>query len=74
MTGFDAHIQLISFKANDSYDLDPIPVTDSLLSAIGGHLTRRAGADCKIGAGMFTNRRGVLGMTREGEEILSEWK
>ena len=50
------------------------PVTDRLLSAIGGHLTRRAGADCKIGAVMFTNRRGMLGMTREGEEILSGWK
>lgn len=34
VTGFDAHIQLISFKANDSYDLDPIPVTDSLLTAL----------------------------------------
>ena len=34
VTGFDAHIQLINFQTNDSYNLDPIPVTDSLLTAL----------------------------------------
>lgn len=32
IAGFDAHIQVVSFETNDSYDLSPIEVSDSLLN------------------------------------------
>ena len=34
LAGFDAHIQVVSFETNDSYDLSPIEVSDSLLSQL----------------------------------------
>ena len=49
------------------------PVMDSLLEAIRGHLTRRAGEVCRIGAVLFSNQHGLLGMTREAEELWKQW-
>ena len=41
VAGFGAHIQLVSFDNNNTYDLQPIEVSDSLLTALAGfeHVT-----------------------------------
>ena len=46
---------------------------DSLLSALQAHLERRAGASCRCGGVLFTNTRGLLGMTGTAKEILNIW-
>lgn len=35
IAGFDAHMQVVSFEYNDSYDLSPISVSDTMLACIG---------------------------------------
>ena len=44
IAGFGAHIQLVSFDNNNTYDLQPIEVSDSLLAALGNfeHVTSAA--------------------------------
>ena len=46
---------------------------DSLLSALQAHLERRAGTSCRCGGVLFTNTRGLLGMTGTAKEILNIW-
>ena len=50
------------------------PVLDSLLDAIQEHLDRRAAESCSVGAILFTNRHGLLGMTRVAEELMTQWR
>ena len=64
----DACLDILKEAALDA------PVTDSLLEAIREHLTRRAGGSCRIGAVLFSNQHGLLGMTPEAEELLEAWK
>lgn len=47
---------------------------DSLLSALQAHLERRAGTSCRCGGVLFTNTRGLLGMTGTAKEILNIWR
>ena len=49
-------------------------VLDSLLTAIAGHLQRRAGDTCRAGALLFSNQYGPLGLTDTAKEILAQWK
>ena len=35
--GFGAHIQVVSFDNNSTYDLQPIEVSDSLLAQLGSY-------------------------------------
>ncbi len=49
-------------------------VLDSLLSAIQLHLERRAAGAYDIGAAVFSNVYGPLGMTERAKEILEGWK
>lgn len=37
VAGFGAHIQVVSFDNNNTYDLQPIEVSDSLLAKLGGY-------------------------------------
>lgn len=37
VAGFGAHIQLVSFDNNNTYDMQPIPVSDSLIQALGAY-------------------------------------
>lgn len=37
VAGFGAHIQLVSFDNNSTYDMQPIPVSDSLIQALGAY-------------------------------------
>ena len=49
------------------------PVLDSILHAIQEQLSRRAG-DMRIGALLFSNEAGLLGLTAGAEELLTEWR
>lgn len=49
------------------------PVLASLLEAIQQRLARRAGGAYKIGAALFTNQYGLLGMTAGAKEIVQAW-
>ena len=42
VAGFGAHIQVVSFDNNNTYDLQPIEVSDSLLTQLGGYELRRS--------------------------------
>lgn len=48
-------------------------VLTSLLEAIQRHLEHRIGPGCRIGAALFSNQFGLLGMTRPAKEILQQW-
>lgn len=48
-------------------------VLTSLLQAIQHHLEHRIGPGCEIGAVLFSNQFGLLGMTRPAKEILQQW-
>lgn len=49
------------------------PVLASLLEAIQQRLARRAGGAYRIGAALFTNQYGLLGMTAGAKEIVQAW-
>ena len=50
------------------------PVTESLLDAIRQRLDRRSGGALRIGALLFSNEHGLLGMTEEARALLAEWE
>ena len=49
-------------------------VIGSILEAVQSKLEHRTAGSCRIGALMFSNVYGLLGMTGPGEEILNKWK
>ena len=49
------------------------PVLESLLAAVQEHLSRRAEA-MRVGAVVFSNTRGLLGMTEQAERMIREWR
>jgi len=50
------------------------PVIGSILEAVQEKLEHRSPEHCRIGALMFSNVYGLLGMTKPGEEILNTWE
>ena len=50
------------------------PVMARLLTAIDGHVRRRAAGAYPVGVLLFSNVYGVLGRTEGYEEVLHEWK
>ena len=48
-------------------------VLNSLLDAVQHHLERRAAGAYQVGATMFSNQYGLLGVTKQAREILSIW-
>ena len=48
-------------------------VLNSLLDAVQRHLERRAAGAYQVGAAMFSNQYGLLGVTKQAREILSIW-
>ncbi|MBQ9015939.1 MAG: cobalamin biosynthesis protein CbiD [Firmicutes bacterium] len=50
------------------------PVIGSMMKAIQEKLEHRAAGSCRIGALMFSNVYGLLGMTEPGQQILSMWE
>lgn len=53
VAGFGAHIQVVSFDNNNTYDLEPIEVSDSLLTVFGSYKH-------VISAGPFITKPGML--------------
>ena len=53
MAGFGAHIQVVSFDNNNTYDLQPIEVSDSLLAVLGSF-------DHVVTAAPFITKPGML--------------
>ena len=49
------------------------PVLESLLDAVQRHLSRRA-EEMRVGAVIFSNTRGLLGMTEQAERMIREWR
>ncbi len=49
-------------------------VIGSILEAVQNRLEHRAADGCRIGALMFSNVYGLLGMTEPGKEILQAWE
>ena len=50
------------------------PVMDSLTRAVERHLRHRAEGAYRVGAVLFSNQYGILGMTQDAQEILKRWK
>lgn len=48
-------------------------VLQSLLGAVQRHLVHRLGENCRVGAVLFSNQFGLLGMTQPAKEILEQW-
>lgn len=48
-------------------------VLTSLLEAIQGHLDRRFGPEGTVGAVLFSNQYGLLGLTPKGKELTDRW-
>ena len=53
VAGFGAHIQLVSFDNNNTYDLQPIEVSDSLLTVLGNY-------EHVVSAAPFITKPGML--------------
>lgn len=48
-------------------------VLQSILQAVQRHLVHRLGDNCRVGAVLFSNQFGLLGMTQPAKEILEQW-
>ena len=68
VAGFGAHIQLVAFENNNTYDLQPIEVSDSLLAALGGyeHVVKAAPFITK--PGMLKTDSAFVGMVLKGTD------
>ena len=68
VAGFGAHIQLVAFENNNTYDLQPIEVSDSLLSAMGAyeHVIKVAPFITK--PGMLKTDSAFVGMVLKGTD------
>ena len=53
VAGFGAHIQVVSFDNNNTYDLQPIEVSDTLLNELGSY-------DHVVQAAPFITKPGML--------------
>ena len=63
VAGFGAHIQLVSFDNNNTYDLQPIEVSDSLMERLGRytHVVKAAPFITKPGMLKTDSAHGVEG-------------
>lgn len=68
VAGFGAHIQVVSFENNNTYDLQPIEVSDSLLSQLGrfDHVVQAAPFITK--PGMLKTDSAFQGMVLKGTD------
>lgn len=68
VAGFGAHIQMVSFDNNNTYDMQPIEVSDSLLTALGtyAHVTQVAPFITK--PGMLKTDSAFHGMVLKGTD------
>ena len=68
VAGFGAHIQVVSFDNNNTYDLQPIPVSDSLLTKLGQYPHVVAVAPFVTKPGMLKTDSAFHGMVLKGTD------
>ncbi len=68
VAGFGAHIQVVSFDNNNTYDLQPIPVSDSLLAKLGQYPHVVAAAPFVTKPGMLKTDSAFHGMVLKGTD------
>ncbi len=68
VAGFGAHIQLVSFENNNTYDLQPIEVSDSLLARLRAYEHVRAVAPFVTKPGMLKTDSAFHGMVLKGTD------
>ena len=71
LAGFDAHIQVVSFETNDSYDLSPIEVSDSLLVQLRSFPHVTAASPFITKPGMLKTDSAFHGIVLKGTEYWS---
>lgn len=68
VAGFGAHIQLVSFDNNNTYDLQPIEVSDSLLAQLGSYEHVVCAAPFITKPGMLKTSESFHGMVLKGTD------
>lgn len=68
VAGFGAHIQVVSFDNNNTYDLHPIDVSDSLLAALGSYEHVVSAAPFITKPGMLKTDSSFHGMVLKGTD------
>jgi len=68
IAGFGAHIQVVSFETNDTYDLHPIEVSDSLLSCLCAYEHVVSATPFITKPGMLKTDSAFLGMVLKGTD------
>lgn len=68
VAGFGAHIQLVSFDNNNTYDLQPIEVSDSLLTALGNYAHVVSAAPFITKPGMLKTESDFHGIVLKGTD------
>ena len=71
VAGFGAHIQVVSFDNNNTYDLQPIPVSDSLLTKLSEYPHVVAAAPFVTKPGMLKTDSAFHGMVLKGTDYWS---
>lgn len=68
VAGFGAHIQVVSFDNNNTYDLHPITVTDSLLAQLGQYPYVKKAAPFITKPGMLKTDSAFQGIVLKGTD------
>lgn len=68
VAGFGAHIQVVSFDNNNTYDLQPIEVSDSLLTKLGSYEHVAQAAPFITKPGMLKTDSAFVGMVLKGTD------
>ena len=68
VAGFGAHIQLVSFDNNNTYDLQPIEVSDSLLARLGSYGHVRMASPFVTKPGMLKTDSAFHGIVLKGTD------
>lgn len=71
VAGFGAHIQVVSFDNNNTYDLQPIPVSDSLLAKLSAYPHVVAAAPFVTKPGMLKTDSAFQGIVLKGTNYWS---
>lgn len=68
VAGFGAHIQVVSFDNNNTYDMQPIPVSDSLLAELGAFPHVVSAAPFITKPGMLKTDSAFMGIVLKGTD------
>lgn len=74
VAGFGSHIQVVSFDNNNTYDMQPIEVSDSMLTKLGGYEHVAAVAPFITKPGMLKTDSAFHGMVLKGTDYWDFFK